>query len=172
MAETRAFLRAFAKRESDPGYILKMLNEELVSDLDETHIVTLILVRINPARNILDYSSAGHIPAYLVNSTGEVIHTLKSTGIPLGLIAGETFLRSETITLKSGNILALLTDGITESLAKDESEFGHDRMMEVINSHRKDTAWEITNHLNQAVYSFTDQHHQEDDITSIICKVN
>jgi serine phosphatase RsbU (regulator of sigma subunit) len=149
-----------------------MLNEELVSDLDDAHFVTMILVRINPARNILDYSSAGHIPAYLVNSTGEAIHTLKSTGIPLGFIAGETFLGSEPITLKSGNILALLTDGITEALAKDESEFGHDRMMEVINSHRKDTAQEITNHLNQAVCSFTDQRHQEDDITSVICKVN
>ena len=132
----------------------------------------MILARINPARNILDYASAGHIPACLVNSKGKMIYNLKSTGIPLGFISGEKFIRSEPIKLKSGNILALLTDGITEALAKDESEFGYDRMMEVINNHSKDTAQEITKHLTQAVCLFTGQKPQEDDITSVICKVN
>jgi sigma-B regulation protein RsbU (phosphoserine phosphatase) len=172
MAETRAFLRAFAKKESDPAKLLKMINEELLSDLDENHYVTLILARINPARNILDYASAGHIPAYLMDNKGEVIHTLGSTGIPLGFIADQTYLRSEPITLKSRNILTLLTDGITEAMATDETEFGHERIMDVINRHGKDTAQEITNYLTEAVCLFTDKPHQQDDITSVICKVN
>jgi serine phosphatase RsbU (regulator of sigma subunit) len=172
MAETRAFLRAFAKRDSDPAKILKMLNEELLSDLDDKNYVTLIIARINPYQNILDYASAGHIPAYLVNNEGKVKHTLNSTGIPLGFISEEKFLRSEPIALKPGDILALLTDGITEAIANDESEFGYHRTIDLINSYRMDTAKQITAHITQAVCLFTELQHQEDDITSVICKVN
>ena len=172
MAETRAFLRAFAKRESDPASILKMLNEELISDLDDKNYVTLIIARINPQRNILDYASAGHIPAYLLDNEGKVKHILNSTGIPLGFISEEKFLLSEPITIKPGDILALLTDGITEATANDESEFGYNRTIDLINSFRMDTAKQIIDHLTQTVCSFTELQHQEDDITAVICKVN
>lgn len=172
MSETRAFLRAFAKIESDPAKILKLLNEELNSDLDKKHYVTLILIRIDPTRNILDYASAGHIPAYLLNEEGEVIRTFKSTGIPLGFMAGEKYSRGEPIVLNTGDLVALLTDGITEAIAKDGSEFGSERMIDMINSYRTDTAQQIADHLTHNVCSFTDQLHQEDDITSVICKVN
>jgi sigma-B regulation protein RsbU (phosphoserine phosphatase) len=172
MAETRAYLRAFAKIESDPSKILKMLNEELSADLDDKHYVTLILVRIDPVQNILVYASAGHIPAYLLDNKGDVTYIMESTGIPLGFIASETYSQSEPIALLSGNILVLPSDGITEAMARDEIEFGYNRMLDVINSQRKATAQEITNHLTHAVCLFTDQQHQEDDITSVICKVN
>ena len=172
MSETRAFLRAFAKIESDPAKILKLLNEELNSDLDDKHYVTLILVRIDPHRNTLDYASAGHIPAYIFDDRGEVIHILKSTGIPLGFMADEKYPKGKPILLNSGDILALITDGITEAIRNDGNEFGYIRMMNVINDHRRDTAKQIANHLTDTVCSFTDQLHQEDDITSVICKVN
>jgi len=171
MAETRAYLHAFAKGESDPSIILKELNEELCSDLDANHYVTLILARIDPVRKILDYSSAGHIPAYLIDDRGKVIHTLMSTGIPMGFMAGEEYSRSEPITLGSGSILTLLTDGITEAMANDEKEFGYDRMIEVISNHRMGTAKQIAEHVTQTVCSYTDSQHQADDITSVICKV-
>jgi len=132
----------------------------------------LILARIDPSRKILDYASAGHIPAYVVNNTGEVIHTLQSTGMPLGFIASEKYTRSEPIVLKSGDLLALITDGITEAIAKDGSEFGYKRMIDIIYRHKMDTAQKISDHLTHSVCSFTDQQHQEDDITSVICKVD
>jgi sigma-B regulation protein RsbU (phosphoserine phosphatase) len=172
MAETRAFLRAFAKRDSDPANILKMLNEELISDLDDKNYVTLIIARIDPYRNTLDYASAGHIPAYLMDNKGKVKHILNSTGIPLGFISEEKFLRSEQIALKAGDILALLTDGITEAIKNDECEFGYHRTIDLINNFRMDSAKQITDHLTQAVCSFTELRHQEDDITAVICKVN
>jgi len=171
MAETRAYLRAFAKKESDPAKILSELNEELISDLDDKYYVTLVLARIDPVKNILHYASAGHIPAYLVDSRGKVIHVLKSTGIPLGFLAGEKYSQSEPIALKSGNILAMVTDGITEAIVENGVEFGYDRMINIINNKRLDTAKQIADHLTNTVCSFTDQQHQEDDITSVICKV-
>jgi len=172
MAETRAYIRAFAKVESDPAKILIMLNEELNSDLDEHHYVTLILARIDPVRNILDYASAGHIPAYLLNSAGEIVNVLGSTGIPLGYMSGEEYTQSKPISLKPGTILALITDGVTEALSKDENQFGHDRMINFINRNRNDSAQQITDNLIKTVCLFTDLPHQEDDITAVVCKIN
>lgn len=172
MAETRAYLRAFAKNESNPASILNLLNKELNSDLDEQHYVTLILARIDPAKKLLDYASAGHIPAYLMNSAGAVTQVLPSTGMPLGFMADEIYSQSEAIALNPGDILALLSDGITEAIANDEDEFGHERMIHIINKQRRDTAQQIAEHLIREVCLFTDQPYQEDDITSVICKVN
>ena len=135
-----AEIRAFAKRDFDPANILKRLNEELISDLDDKKYVTLIIARINPYRNILDDASAGHIPAYLVDNKGRIKHILNPTGIPSGFISGENFLSSEQIALKPGDILALLTDGITEAIANDENEFGFTYTIDLINKYRMDTA--------------------------------
>ena len=172
MAQTRAYLRAFAKVESDPGILLTWLNNELAADLDQVHYVTLVLARLNPKENILDYASAGHLPTYLLNSTGEVRHILKSTGIPLGVMRDYKFPKGESTKLEAGDILFFLTDGITEAQALDETEFGFDQALEIVKRNRNQPAKKIMEQLYQAVRSFSQNKLQEDDITTIICKVD
>jgi len=172
MAETRAYLRAFAKMESDPGVILTWLNQELVSDLDEFHFVTLILARIHPHKNLLDYAGAGHIPAYLLKSSGAVGCVMESKGVPLGFISNERYYKSEHIKLAPDDLVVFLTDGITEAQSLDETEFGVERAFEIINSHREVNACKIVEYLYKAVRAFSENQSQLDDITSIICKVN
>jgi len=172
MAETRAYLRAFAKVESDPGKILTMLNNELVADLDEKHFVTLILARLDPRRKVLDYASAGHVPAYLLNSNGEVIQTMPSTGIPLGFLPDFKFDKSQPIKLSPEDIMVFLTDGVSEAHGHDDVQFGYNRVFDVIKNHRHSKAQQIVEHLYQAVHSFSNNQPQQDDITSVICKVN
>jgi serine phosphatase RsbU (regulator of sigma subunit) len=82
MAQTRAYLRAFARTESDPEVILNLLNQELSGDLSDDRYVTLILVRLDPRRNILDYASTGHVPAYLLNSSGKVDQVMERPVFP------------------------------------------------------------------------------------------
>ncbi|UCE04316.1 MAG: SpoIIE family protein phosphatase, partial [bacterium] len=171
MAQTRAYLRAFAKVESDPGVLLTWLNQELAVDLDKEHYVTLILARLDPNENLLDYASAGHLSTYLLNGSGEVRHVMQSTGIPLGIMRNYKFAKSESIKLTPSDIVFFLTDGITEAQALDETEFGVDRTLDVIKRHRKAPAKKMMEHLYQAVRSFSQNKPQEDDITSIICKV-
>ncbi len=171
MAQTRAFLRALAKVESDPGILLTWLNHELAADLDEVHYVTLALARLDPLTKTLDYASAGHMPTYLLNRQGKVCHTLSSTGIPLGIVKDYQFSTTTPIHLSCGDILFFLTDGITEAQASDESEFGSERAVHVVRKHCHAPAKEIMGSLYKTVRSFANHQPQEDDITSIICKV-
>jgi sigma-B regulation protein RsbU (phosphoserine phosphatase) len=172
MVQTRAYLRALAKLEIDPGVILTQLNQELADDLDDAHYVTLILARLDPKQNLLEYVSAGHIPAYLLKNSGEKNEILESTGIPLGFIKDYTYNKSNPIKLAPGNILAFITDGIVEARLYDETEFGYDRILEVIKSYRQATAKQIIEQIYQATRSFVKNQVQEDDVTSIICKVD
>ncbi|MDZ7342183.1 MAG: SpoIIE family protein phosphatase [candidate division KSB1 bacterium] len=171
MAQTRASLRALAKVESDPGILLTWLNQELAADLDQIHYVTLILARLDPATKMLDYASAGHLPTYLLNRQGQVYQTLSSTGIPLGIVPDYQFTTSAAIQLSCADILFFLTDGITEAQASDESEFGVERALRIVRKRRGAPAKEIMESLYCSVRSFARHQPQEDDITTIICKV-
>ncbi len=172
MVQTRAYLRSFAKLETDPGVILTQLNQELADNLDDTHYVTLILARIDPKQNLLEYVSAGHIPAYLLKNSDEKDEILESTGIPLGVLKDYTYDKSKPIKLAPGSILSFVTDGITESRLHNETEFGDDRTLDIIKSFRNAPAKDIIEQIYQATRSFVKNRTQEDDITSIICKVD
>ncbi|MBN2349128.1 MAG: SpoIIE family protein phosphatase [Bacteroidales bacterium] len=171
MTATRAYLRAFARTESDPEIILTRLNQELFGDLDEYHYVTLIFVRLDPQHKTLDYVNAGHVPAYILNSHNKVEHTLNGNGIPLGFLKDVKYLKSKPIKLLSESILVFLTDGITEAKNPDKDEFGYKRALRVIQKHREESAKQISEHLYKALRLFSGVEHQEDDITSLICKM-
>lgn len=171
MAQTRAYVRAFAKTESEPGVILNLLNQELSGDLGDDHYVTLILVRLDPRRNILDYASAGHVPAYLLNGSGKVDHVMESTGIPLGINHDWTFQKSEPIKLAPENVLVFFSDGIIELFHHGKIEFWVDRALDVIAHHRLASSKQILENLYQEVHHLSEGRPQLDDMTCIICKV-
>lgn len=172
MAGTRAYLRAFVKTSSDPAEILGMLNNELYSDFNEFQYVTLLLVCLDSIKNEIEYSGAGHVPGYLINSMGEVEHILESTGIPLGYKNNEYYENSKIADITSRNILVLLTDGILEAQDKCENEFGYAQILNIINRHRNEKSEDIIGHIHREVCAFAQSSQLEDDITALICKLN
>jgi sigma-B regulation protein RsbU (phosphoserine phosphatase) len=172
MAGTRAYLRAFIKTSDNPAEILGMLNNELCSDLDEFQYTTLLLVRFDRMRNQIVYSGAGHVPAHLLNSKGEVEHVLESTGIPLGFRKNELYHNNKITDITSGNILVMLTDGIIEARDKSENEFGYERILKLIKHHRTETAEDIIDHIYTQLCDSVRESQHNDDITALICKVN
>jgi sigma-B regulation protein RsbU (phosphoserine phosphatase) len=172
MAEVRAYLHAFARVESDPGIVLDWLNRELNSHLDDSHYVTMMIVRLDPRHNLIDYSGAGHVPGYLLNGLADVSGILFSKGIPLGYDTGEKYITSEPISLNPKDTLVLISDGIIEAHALDKTEFGFEQVLRVVSRYRQATAKDIVEHLYQSVQAFVQNQPQEDDVTAIICKVN
>jgi phosphoserine phosphatase RsbU/P len=170
MAELRAYLRAYAQQSSDIGEILTQVNNALVSDLEQGRYATLIFCRLHPAYGTLVYANAGHTPGFILDSQGKVKKTLESTDIPLGFLPDHKFGCSEPISLYSEDILALLTDGITDAEKPDQSWFGVDPALQCIHANRKESAREIVNKLYEAVLEFADGMPQTDDITAVICK--
>ena len=91
MAELRAYLRAYAQQSSDIGEILSLLNNALVSDLEQGSYATLIFCFLHPGSGTLVYANAGHTPGFILDSNGAVKRKLDSTDIPLGFLPDHRF---------------------------------------------------------------------------------
>jgi sigma-B regulation protein RsbU (phosphoserine phosphatase) len=170
MAETRAYLRVLAGRREDAGEILTRVNGILSEDVDGERFVTLFLGRIDPKARTLVYASAGHPPGFVLDQSGAVKATLKRTGIPLGMQSDTHYQPAPEVSLASGDIVLLLTDGIEETSAPDESLFGLERTLELVRANRGKSACEIVQALYETARRFSGGAAQTDDITAIVIK--
>jgi serine phosphatase RsbU (regulator of sigma subunit) len=165
-------VRSFLKTASDAGEILTQVNRELVEDLEGGRSVTLLLARFDPHTRSLVYASAGHVPGFLLGSSGEAASVMEATGPPLGLFPDCEFSTSDVIPLDPGKILLLLTDGVTESTAPDNTEFGAKQAIEYVRSHRHESARQIVEGLHRRIRAFAAHQPQRDDITLAVLKVD
>lgn len=171
MAEARAYLRILALGMLDAGAILTKANRILAEDVGYERYITLFFARLNPAQRKVAYVNAGHIPGYLLSPSGEVLSTLKRTGVPLGLRLDTRYQESSEIELAPGQILLMLTDGFEEAVGPDEEMFGTDRILEIVRNSRDLPAKEIVAALQAGVREFTGDAPQLDDLTAIVIKV-
>ncbi len=170
MVELRSYLRAFASKSLDAGEIISLVNGAILSDVEQESFATIVFCRLHPPSRTLVYASAGHVPGYIFGAGGEIKRVLQSVDIPVGIMADRKFGSSEEIRLEPGEILALLTDGITEAERPDQCPFGSERALQYIRDHRDASAREIVDGLFQTVRDFADGLPQTDDITAVICK--
>jgi PAS domain S-box-containing protein len=170
VADTRAYLRAFALTHTDPGEVLDSVNQRLVEDITADHFVTLFLGRLHPLTRSLVYSNAGHLPAYVLDGRGEVKRVLQSTDLPLGVDPTGVFPNSPTVRLEPDDLLFLLSDGIVEAPADDGPLFGIRRTLEVVRAHRHEPPGEIIAALMHQVREWSGSA-QADDMTAIVIKV-
>jgi PAS domain S-box-containing protein len=170
MVETRAWVHSLARTCDHPSGILDELNQVLCNDLDDKSFVTMLLAHLDYRSGRVTYASAGHPEGYVMDGFGNVRRTLDSTGIPLGILPQRRYSGGDDLTLGPGELLVLVTDGILESRAPDETEFGVDRLLEVVRQHRHLAAREIVNQVHSAGRTFVQGSSQIDDITVVICK--
>lgn len=171
MAETRAYLRILAKADSDAGSILTKANNVLAEDVGYERYVTLFLARLNPKERKVGYVNAGHIPGYIFGVSGEVVATLKRTGVPLGLRPDTIYTEAAEIDLSPGQLLLMLTDGFEEAVSPEEDMFGTERVLDVVRKNRERCAAEIVEELYREIRQFTGHAPQLDDLTAIVIKV-
>jgi sigma-B regulation protein RsbU (phosphoserine phosphatase) len=170
MAETRAYVRAFADCGDDLGALLTRVNQALAADLDGVRYVTLTAVRLGPRGRSFSYASAGHVPGYLLGRSDEVRFVLDSLDPPLGLFQNLEFSSSPVMELGDEETLVLLTDGVTEAANGDATEFGAERALDFVRGHRGAGARDLVEGLYEAVRDFNSGSSQHDDITSVVCK--
>ncbi len=158
------------KCQIDIYAILSTANRLLYGDTSEGEYVTLIFARLDPRTRSLSYSSAGHPTGFVLASSGEIKGHSSSIACPLGLSPGEAFPMAPPITLEPGDLVLLMTDGVKEALSPDTAFFGQDRALEIVRSHRRQSAQEIAETLCKAARAFCGTAPQRDDFTAVVIK--
>jgi len=171
MTQTRAFIHALAMAGIEPGVVLERLNQELVKDLDPLHYVTLVLIRLDPESRIMEYVNAGHPSGCIMNAAGYVSHELGSVRVPLGFLSDQDYPMSEPIQLGTGDLIALVSDGVLEAENDSEVQFGEECALEIIRERRAENAKDIVDWIYESVQDHSAGSPPEDDITAIVCKI-
>jgi sigma-B regulation protein RsbU (phosphoserine phosphatase) len=172
MAETRAYIRSYARLGLEPGELLAYVNQELTADPGKERFVPTIVALLDPIDRSLIYANAGHTAGYLLDATGAVLVEMRSTGVPLGALGGSEFASSDRIELPPGSVLVMVTDGITEARDAGDREFGIDRVLEIVRQNWDVTACTQVSLLYEAACAFVGGRAQEDDVTAVVLKVD
>jgi serine phosphatase RsbU (regulator of sigma subunit) len=168
-AETRAYLRALARTRSDVGQIATIANNLLWEDTFGRRFATLFLAQLNAAERIMMYAAAGHF-AHVVHPSGDFT-ALPAKAPPMGLFDQTVVPTIGPVTLASGDILLLATDGLFDMADPDHTLFGIDRCIQLIHAHRSDPVERILDELVDAARTFAQGAAQPDDLTIVIAKV-
>jgi serine phosphatase RsbU (regulator of sigma subunit) len=169
MAETRAYLRALALTHDDVSQILTLTNRILVEDTEYERFMTLFFARLDPHSRSFVYAGAGH-EGYLFGPSGKTARKLPSTSLPLGLDVDSVIACAPAIELEPGEILLLISDGLSETQARTGGVFGIRRVLEVVQANRSKTSREILEVLFHATRGYVQRDAQDDDMTAVILK--
>lgn len=164
-----AYLRALTETIQDPGELLNHLNRFLVEQAQEGRFITMFLARIVPESMSLTYAAAGH-RAFLMTDS-ETVEILDSTCPLLGIMPDIASSTSRSISLRPGQTLVFVTDGIEECTAADGKHFGKERMLALLHSTGSLSSNAMLERLFSETRKFTGGRSQRDDMTAIVLKI-
>lgn len=160
-----AFVKAgFDRKQPDLSVALSQLNAKFNElNQDERSYITVAAVRIDKQAGKLRYAVAGHnAPILLKNSLG--INEIESPAPPISNWIPEFTYRENELPFEKGDILALVTDGVTECANSAGELFGIERAESVLmQSH---SAEDFIGKLKSALTVFSGGQFS-DDITAI-----
>jgi phosphoserine phosphatase RsbU/P len=168
MAMCRTLLRASAINRISPSATLQRLNELLFNDSRSDLFVTAFYAVWNPETGEVTYASAGHNPPLLLRSDGSLIE-LHSKGIALSVVP-DARIAEHKITMQPGDTLVAYTDGVTEAMQVDYTEWSMERFKESVMQHHGESPQEMMQGILSAIDSFVAGAPQSDDLTLWVLK--
>jgi serine phosphatase RsbU (regulator of sigma subunit) len=168
MVLSRTNLRAAAFSRDNPTETLHRVNELLLSDSRSDLFVTCWYGVFDPTTGEIVYANAGHNPPLLIRADG-LSEELSAQGIALG-VTPTIRLEERRSTVRAGDMLLAYTDGVTEAIRSDNTEFGVVGLQSIASSTRQQPANDVMKRVVQAVDTFTAGEAQFDDLTLIVLK--
>ena len=170
MATFQASLRTIAKTAlSLPELVARINDYACEHSLGGRRFTTAFFAEFDPVTRALTYIRAGHDVPVLRRSSGE-IERLEAGDLPLGITSGKPFV-SGSASLRSGDLLIIFTDGVTEAVNSQDEEFGEFRLLQVLETIPAENATATLARLTSIVTAFTGTARQYDDITWLIVRV-
>ncbi len=168
MSSVRSAMRAYAGRIDDVDRAVAEVNRHMCRDTLESEFATLVYGVFSADGRSVSYCNAGHLPPLLLRD--DRFHELTAGGLVIGIRADATYDRGSA-ALQPGDVLTMVTDGVTEAIDFGDTQFGFDRLRESIRRHRSLDAGHLASQLLWDVRRFVGLADQSDDISIVVVKV-
>jgi sigma-B regulation protein RsbU (phosphoserine phosphatase) len=133
----------YASEFATPAKVLRHLDDALRAELENTEMyLTLFYAVIDPARNRLLFSNAGHPHAFIVHTDGSTTR-LGATDPPVGIAGAGSYGQEEVSWDGATDLLFCFTDGLPDSLGTD----GEERVLGAVIDNHQRTPLEMVNDL-------------------------
>jgi sigma-B regulation protein RsbU (phosphoserine phosphatase) len=136
----------------------------------DDHFVTAFYGVLDSRNRVLTFTNGGHNPPLLMRADGDILR-LREGGPLMGVLLNATY-QERPIWLMPGDLVLLYTDGVTEVHRSDGEEFGEQRLIDLVQAHRSDSAYDLCHRIHDAVEHFAGVRTKIDDVTMVIIKVN
>jgi serine phosphatase RsbU (regulator of sigma subunit) len=169
VANLQAYLRSqSAITPRDPVRVLDQVNRILWKSTAAQHYATLFFGVYDDAARQLSYVNCGHNPPLCLRQDGSV-ERLAATATVIGLFE-QWECSLGILQLAPGDLLAIFSDGVTEE-ARDDEEFGEQRLIDELQSTRERPLDEIITGVFESVQRFSPDK-QSDDLTLLVARIN
>ncbi len=160
------------KHSSSPAEVLTRLNASIYNHSQRGHFVAFLFVVLDLDRKTATFSNAGQMKPLL--RTGNEVCWVDSIGVnfPLGMVEHASY-QEKIVPLHSGDIIVLLTDGLTEAMNETKEQYGAERLAAFVGSLSVEnlSARQIADAVNEDVRAFFGAAPQHDDMTMVVVKV-
>lgn len=161
-------LGAYAWEGLRPARMVGLLNDFLLGFSRVETFATLFVGIVDLDEGILAYCSAGHPPALLVrDDTGELVMLGVQSGV-VGAFSSMQY-RDGEATIRSGDLLLLYTDGVTEARNADGAFFGEDGLRDAVSREVAQGFDGLCDRLMGDVSEFTGNS-LEDDVALVVVR--
>ncbi|MEZ4387935.1 MAG: SpoIIE family protein phosphatase [Candidatus Krumholzibacteriia bacterium] len=181
MSNLQASLKGQIMHPAAVAETVSRVNDLLSESTDPNMFATFFYGELEASTGRFVCTNAGHDPGLVVRRDGSV-EWLGTCGLILGMFAHQDYQQLK-VDLAPGDILVLYTDGITEAGAPtpaeaaelgddevDDTQFGEERLAEVVAAAREQSALGIREAVLAAVYAHLGDRPQGDDITLVVIK--
>jgi sigma-B regulation protein RsbU (phosphoserine phosphatase) len=173
MASLQASLRADAMRAgNDIAGLITRVNAMLYDASAEDRYATLFYAQYDPVTHRLSYVNAGHCPPILLRSAakhGAIERLDQAGGTVVGLLPECAYEQAE-VSLAPSDLLVIYTDGFSEAMNPDLTEWGEERLIEAIATCNDFPARGCITRIMQAADAFAAGAPQSDDMTLVILR--
>jgi serine phosphatase RsbU (regulator of sigma subunit) len=150
-----------------PERLLQSVNQLFCENTTDGSFATLFFAEYDDRMRRLRYANCGHLSALLLRGD-DSLERLDSTSTVLGVFKKWDCMMGES-QLGPGDLLALYTDGVTETVNDAGEEFGEERLIEALRRHRWLSPEELLTTVVEEVRGFSPQE-QGDDLTLVVAK--
>ena len=172
MAPVRSSVRQRVSLPGSPAAIISDVNRHPVQDVEDSgHFMTMFFMVLTTESKQLEWVRAGHDPAIIYDPGSDSFSELSGPGIALGVDGGWNFEENKKVDLSKGQIIFLSTDGVWEVRNKKGEMLGKEPILNTIQQYSSSDATQIIDSIFDTLEKFKDGAKIEDDITSVVIKI-
>ena len=173
MSQMKGVFHSLSQMDLKATEFFAYANKALSSCLEKTSFITASYFIIDKKKRRVEFARAGHTPTLYYHRDRDQTEFYENKGLGLGILRDDNYpnyLEEAFVDYKSGDVMVLYTDGITEAANFKNEEYGYDKLKTMLEIHKNKTAKEISELIIDDLYTFVGDTNVNDDYTLLVLK--